>query len=329
MLKRNLLASATALAMVAVLPAQATIFDRDVTLVKSLTPAGDGFAAELAREYRQFSLFESEQMYDWPDADRFAEKAMAASNGNAPSPERPENWRIGNAAALGELQAARGQLIAALDDNAATRAPHEAAVAQVKYDCWVEQQEEGWQDRHIAACKRDFELAMDKLAKAMEPEAETRTQPLVSNSTPVEPEAKTLATVTPIAKKIPVTTLNSVYFDFDKATLTPEARQAIDTFADSIENKDEVEVVVTGHADRAGPSDYNVKLSERRAMAVRDRLLSRGVRLSELSDFDLRALGENSPAVATADGVAEPANRRVVLFGLGYAEATQLGELNQ
>ena len=87
--------------------------------------------------------------------------------------------------------------------------------------------------------------------------------------------------------------------------------------------------MVTGHADRAGPSDYNVKLSERRAMAVRDRLLSRGVRLSELSDFDLRALGENSPAVATADGVAEPANRRVVLFGLGYAEATQLGELNQ
>lgn len=324
MMKRKLLATAAVLALAATIPARATVFDRDVTTVKSLMPAGDSFAAHLAREYRDFSMFESEQMFDWPDADHFAEKAYAAERGAGPQPEHPEAWNIGDSIALGELRTARERLIAAMDQGAASKAPHEAAVAQAKYDCWVEQQEEGWQYQHIAACKQDFDLAMEKLATAIAP------PPVAAAPAPMPKKERVAeARPEPAAVKTQVTEIVSVHFDFDKAQLTPTARQRIDRFADEILDKDAVEIVVTGHADRAGPSDYNVALSERRAKAVRAHLMEHGLTISALKDFELNARGESDPVVATADGVPEPANRRVVLFGLGYADSTRVGALNQ
>ena len=69
-------------------------------------------------------------------------------------------------------------------------------------------------------------------------------------------------------------------------------------------------VRVTGHADTAGPSGYNMALSRGRAGAVRAALMARGVPARQI---DLRAEGESEPAVATGDGVREPRNRRVVI----------------
>lgn len=326
MLKRKLLASVGVLAMAVGIPAHASIFDRDVTTVESLSPSGESFTAHLAREYRTFSLFESRQMFDWPDADHFAEKAMMANNGTAPSPERPGAWNIDDPVVLGQLKMAREQLVSAMNDGAATLAPREAAVAQAKYDCWVEQQEEGWQHRHIAACKRDFDLAMEKLTAAMT-EAEKDSEP---NTAMIErPKQTEIKPIEPLAepKKVPVTKMERVYFEFDSSKLTDAAERRIAEFASGIADKDSVEIVVTGHADRSGPADYNMKLSSERAQSVRDELIEHGLTISELEDFDVRAAGESSPAVPTADGVREPANRRVVLFGVGYAEDNQLSQL--
>lgn len=67
-------------------------------------------------------------------------------------------------------------------------------------------------------------------------------------------------------------------------------------------------LIVAGHADRAGSSRHNLDLSRRRAEAVRAELLRRG--LSEVQ-FEIQAFGEERPLIDTADGVAEPQNRRV------------------
>ncbi len=67
------------------------------------------------------------------------------------------------------------------------------------------------------------------------------------------------------------------------------------------------QVNITGHADTSGPQDYNERLAFKRASAVRDALVSRGV------DAELLAVaseGETELLVATDDGVREPANRR-------------------
>jgi OOP family OmpA-OmpF porin len=76
-----------------------------------------------------------------------------------------------------------------------------------------------------------------------------------------------------------ITLASKALFDFDKAVLRPDGRQAIDN--DVISKLSGVQklelVLVTGHTDRIGSQQYNQRLSERRADAVRDYLVSRGV----------------------------------------------------
>ncbi len=101
-----------------------------------------------------------------------------------------------------------------------------------------------------------------------------------------------------------------VYFDFDEASLRPDARNTLDKVAREIKKYNPYEVTVSGHADRAGPSDYNVALSKRRAMSVSEALTARGIENRVITS---RARGEFAPAVPTEDGVRLQENRRVVI----------------
>src|SRR5512132_3840929 len=56
-----------------------------------------------------------------------------------------------------------------------------------------------------------------------------------------------------------------VFFDWDKATLTPEARRIIASAADEYKRTGSTRIVATGHTDLSGSPQYNLKLSERRA----------------------------------------------------------------
>jgi OOP family OmpA-OmpF porin len=69
----------------------------------------------------------------------------------------------------------------------------------------------------------------------------------------------------------------TVYFAFNKADLTNEAKAQLDTLAETLKAaKDIQEAHVVGAADRIGSNSYNDKLSEKRAVAVRDYLIARG-----------------------------------------------------
>jgi OOP family OmpA-OmpF porin len=76
-----------------------------------------------------------------------------------------------------------------------------------------------------------------------------------------------------------ITLASKALFDFDKAILKPEGKAAIDSeIISKLSQVQKLELVlVTGHTDRIGTQQYNQKLSERRADAVRDYLVSRGV----------------------------------------------------
>jgi outer membrane protein OmpA-like peptidoglycan-associated protein len=99
-----------------------------------------------------------------------------------------------------------------------------------------------------------------------------------------------------------------VFFDFDRAELTPEARDIVKSAADSAKASGAARIVLTGHADRAGPANYNLGLSQRRADAVKAELIRLGL---TTADITTQAKGEAEPLVPTADGVPEPQNRRV------------------
>ena len=235
---------------------------------------GTAFTQALASEYRDFTLFEADDMYDWPDADYFARKGLAAAGGEVVLPEDLANWDL-PADKVPELTDARGRLIAALDGGARDSNPAIAARAQAKFDCWVEQQEENHQPDHIAACRKDFEDAMAQLV--------------------------------PQAMEAPGTYI--VLFDFDRSNINAAGQEVINrVLADAAAKGIPVSISATGHADRSGPEDYNMALSLRRADSVREALIAGGV---DPNAITVAGRGESEPAVPTPDGVKEQANRRV------------------
>jgi outer membrane protein OmpA-like peptidoglycan-associated protein len=104
-----------------------------------------------------------------------------------------------------------------------------------------------------------------------------------------------------------------VHFDFDKSTLKPEGMAVLNQAAALLQKHERVVVEVAGHTDSMGSDEYNQGLSERRANAVKDYLLSKGVKASRLS---ARGYGESRPVASndTEEGRAE--NRRVELIVL-------------
>ena len=93
---------------------------------------------------------------------------------------------------------------------------------------------------------------------------------------PAAPAAPAAApTAAPAREK--VTVAADALFDFDKATLRPEGKAKLDEVA-AKSNQLAIEVIIAvGHADRIGSAAYNQKLSEKRASAVKDYLVSKGI----------------------------------------------------
>jgi OmpA-OmpF porin, OOP family len=111
----------------------------------------------------------------------------------------------------------------------------------------------------------------------------------------------------PAAKK--VTLAADALFDFDKAVLRPEGKAKLDKLsADMKAIKLEV-IIAVGHADRLGKDAYNQKLSERRAAAVKDYLVSKGV---EANRVYAEGKGEKQPVTAGKCGKSEKRTKQLV-----------------
>ncbi|WP_156679585.1 OmpA family protein [Sphingomonas profundi] len=97
-------------------------------------------------------------------------------------------------------------------------------------------------------------------------------------------------------------------FMTDSTRLTAESEPVLKELFGEVRRRDGVDVVVIGHADRAGTEAFNDTLSLQRANDIRDQLIARG-----LDPASTRAVGrgERDMLVETADGVASRANRRV------------------
>ena len=107
--------------------------------------------------------------------------------------------------------------------------------------------------------------------------------------------------------------LEGVHFDFDKATLKPEAKAVLDGAAALLNKHERVVVEVAGHTDSMGPENYNQGLSERRANAVKDYLTAKGVQAQRLSS---RGYGESMPVASNDTEAGRAENRRVELIVL-------------
>ena len=109
-----------------------------------------------------------------------------------------------------------------------------------------------------------------------------------------------------------------VLFAFDRSDLDAEARSTVDQAVADYQQTGAASLAVEGHTDTSGSDGYNLALSQRRAAAVRDALVARGV---PADDIRTDAVGENDLAVPTGDGVRLEANRRVTIALGGQAPA--------
>lgn len=256
--------------------------------LRRMEAPGDGFAARMAREYKEFALFEADEMYDWPDAAHFGEKALAAARGAVPDPELISAWSL-PAELVDTMTGARRRLIAVLDAGAREADPGTAARAQARFDCWLEQQEENWQTDHIKRCRDGTFAALVKMEKAAASWAPAGSA-LLRLAKGFLPKAFV------------------VFFNFDGDELLAEGMVALDAVAETAGTGVPVSIGIGGHADRAGPERYNMGLSLRRAETVRKALAERGVDKARIT---VRAHGESRPRITTPDGVRDARNRRV------------------
>ena len=101
--------------------------------------------------------------------------------------------------------------------------------------------------------------------------------------------------------------LQKVYFNFDSAALSDEARSSLSKNADLLGKNASVKVRIEGNCDERGSDEYNMALGERRAKAAMDYLVNLGVQPDRLSTL---SYGEEKPVDPGHDEAAWAKNRR-------------------
>ncbi len=247
---------------------------------------GDTYDRALQNGYLDLSRSEFNEG-DYIDSDRFAERSIAAAHGEPVQPEAI-GARDLPSGMVSTLSDARQRLATAFASGAARDNPATAAEAQVAFDCWMQEQEENFQPDDISACRDRFMAAM----AALEP------KPMAAAPAPPPPAPAPVAMPTPGPFV--------VYFDFDRANLTPEAQAELADVVQAAQGFDSGMIAITGYTDLAGAEAYNQVLSERRANSVIQSLTGDGVDAARIIG---RGLGESNPVVATE--APEQRNRRV------------------
>lgn len=111
----------------------------------------------------------------------------------------------------------------------------------------------------------------------------------------------------PIEEKA-IITLNSVFFDFDKAELKQESIPELNRIVTLLNDRESMSIEIQGHTDATGPEDYNMGLSKRRAISVYDYLITKGIDPQRMT---VKYFGETKPVATNATPEGRKENRRV------------------
>lgn len=234
------------------------------------------FNRTLAREYLAYADFEAKDQRDYIDSRHFARKGLRAAEAGKVTDVQPEvlaRWNLLADTEVPTFVNWRSRLIDALERHRTSPKARIAALAQVRFDCWVERTSERNDPAHVQKCRTEFLDYMRQLEG------------------PVASPAQTFI----------------IYFNFDRSNIRPSERPKIDAAAKAAISKNARTISVVGHTDRAGSAAYNMRLSFRRAEVVARALRRLGVRGDRIRTL---YLGESQPRVPTADGVRNQENRR-------------------
>jgi outer membrane protein OmpA-like peptidoglycan-associated protein len=122
-----------------------------------------------------------------------------------------------------------------------------------------------------------------------------------------------------------VLTMGDVLFAFDKATLSPVAFRNVDKLADFLRKHPNRSVLIEGHTDSVGSDEYNLDLSGKRADAVKNALVAKGVGEERITP---KGYGKKYPVASNKTSDGRQLNRRVevVVLNEGVKPETQFRE---
>lgn len=242
-----------------------------------------------------------------------------------------EQERLASQVASEQLEAARDALSEAdeayADGESLEYIEHKAYVAQRNADISREliaeaqgQQEirngEAERNRVIAESRTVEAETRARQAEALAGEAESAASAAEARAAQLEGEQERNAELQRELQELQATqterglvlTLGDVLFDTAQADLKPGAANSVDRLAQFMQNYPDRAVRIEGHTDARGSDETNRVLSERRANAVRDALLARGVSVNRIVAV---GMGEAYPVASNETAAGMQQNRRV------------------
>lgn len=102
--------------------------------------------------------------------------------------------------------------------------------------------------------------------------------------------------------------LNNIFFDFAKSNLRPESYQELDRLVKLLTESPNMEIELSGHTDNVGSDEFNLNLSQARAGAVTDYIISKGINPGRIT---AKGYGESMPVATNETDEGRQLNRRV------------------
>ena len=141
-------------------------------------------------------------------------------------------------------------------------------------------------------------------------------EPIDNTNPEVKPQKPPISEKKPVAvvkepQKVKLIMKDSVLFDFNSYQLKPEAKEMLRKIAKTLNQNPDTVILVVGYTDSTGKFDYNVKLSEKRAEAVKNELVLNGVDPSRILTF---GCGPKHPIAPNDTPEGRALNRRVEIL---------------
>ncbi len=310
----------------------------NIDSVQQVSAEATPFQSALQQGYVALAAAERAER-DWQDTAYFVDRAKQVASGEDVLPQAVDEREL-NQTVIPELSKARDTLLGLREENATLRAPEDFAQAQVMYDCWLQEQEEGHQSDDISTCRAAHETAVAAVRKILSERGElfvlledeggsvgtlvvsgeageqVLNKPLAAAEVRGEGGPKVVQITRDQVQDIfgeaisarPMPPISYIlYFKEGTSEPTETSQSVLKDILDEIGSRESAEVVVIGHTDREGSVPSNDRLSVDRAQSVADFMVAQGIAANAIR---AEGRGEREPVVQTADGVEEPLNRR-------------------
>ncbi len=159
-----------------------------------------------------------------------------------------------------------------------------------------------------AGCAKKVETAKQTVSPPEERVAPPPPPPAEEPKKEEKPAVKEAEVAPPEAPRpAPPVLLEEIHFDFDKATIRPDAKAILEKHAKWLQANPQTKIQIEGHCDERGTNEYNLALGERRAQATKRFLVAMGIEAKRLSTI---SYGEERPLCTEHEESCYAKNRR-------------------